>query len=147
MPFAVVIGAALSLCLVAVPGCSNPTDQTTSTQTAGYAVVVRDGARTLGRFDLRALGAMPQKEIATPQSQGKQIQRGPLVRTVLTRAGVERFNVLRAVGRRIAQTFSAAEIDDTVLLDFDKAATVKLAGPKLPQSRWVQDLIELDVDP
>jgi hypothetical protein len=114
---------------------------------AGYAVVVRDGGRTVGRFDVAALRAMPQADISTPKSQGKQTQHGPRVRTVLTRAGVQRFGRLKAVGPDATGTFSPAEIDDQVVLDFDNRGTVKLAGAKLPVDRWVRDVTELDASP
>jgi hypothetical protein len=109
-------------------------------------VVVRTGGTTVGRFDVAALRGLPQIDVATPQSQGKQVQHGPRVRTVLARAGVQRFGRLRATGPGAAQTFTAGEIDDQVVLDFDNRGTVKLAGAHLPQDRWVRDVTELDAD-
>jgi hypothetical protein len=114
---------------------------------AGYAVVVRDGSRTVGRFDLAALRALPQADISTLKSQGKQTQHGPRVRTVLTRAGVQRFGRLKVAGLDATGTFSSAEIDDQVVLDFDNRGTVKLAGANLPVDRWVRDVTELDTSP
>jgi hypothetical protein len=113
-------------------------------ETGGYAVTVRSGGKEMGRFDLAALRAMPAVDVSTPQSQGKQVQHGPQVRTVLARAGVRRFATLRASGPGVAQTFTVAEIDDQVVLDLDNRGTVKLAGAHLAQDRWVRDLTELD---
>jgi hypothetical protein len=112
-----------------------------------YAVVVRDGGRTVGRFDLAALRAMPQADISTPKSQGKQTQHGPRVRTVLARAGVQRFGRLKVAGPGGTGAFSSAEIDDQVVLDFDNRGTVKLAGANLTVDRWVRDVTELDASP
>jgi hypothetical protein len=127
-------------------GCGGGSRAGASAQ-AGYAVVVRDGSRTVGRFDVAALRAMPQADISTPKAQGKQTQHGPRVRTVLTRAGVQRFGSLKVAGPDGTGTFSSAEIDDQVVLDFDNRGTVKLAGAKLPMDRWVRDVTELDVTP
>ena|SRR5215469_3182936 len=121
-----------------LPACSG------SGQTGGYSVTVRSGGKQMGRFDLAALRAMPAVDVSTPQSQGRQVQHGPQVRTVLARAGVQRFVTLRASGPGDAQTFTAAEIDDQVVLDFDNRGTVKLAGAHLAQNRWVRDVTELD---
>jgi hypothetical protein len=118
----------------------------TSTPTS-YAVVVRDGGRAVGRFDVAALRAMPQTDVATPMPQGKQTQRGPRVRTVLARAGVQRFARLTVIGMDATGTFASAEIDDQVVLDFDKRGTVKLAGAHLLVERWVRGVVELDASP
>jgi len=139
---AVLVAAALLL-----PGCGGLARAARGGQTAGYAVTVRSGGRAAGRFDLAALRALPQVDVVTPQSQGKQVQHGPLVRTVLAHAAVRSFGRLRALGPGATQTFSAAEIDQQVVLDFDNRGTVKLAGAHLPQDRWVRDLTELDADP
>jgi hypothetical protein len=137
-----VLGVATALLL----GCGGGSRAGAGGQ-AGYAVVVRDGSRTVGRFDVAALRAMPQVDISTPKSQGKQTQRGPRVRAVLARAGVQRFGHLKVVGPDATGTFSPAEIDDQVVLDFDNRGTVKLAGAKLPMDRWVRDVTELDASP
>jgi hypothetical protein len=134
--------AALALAAALLPACGGA-----SAQPGGYAVTVRSGGKTAGRFDVAALRAMPAVDVATPQSRGKQIQHGPLVRTILARAGIQRFGRLRAAGPGSAQTFTAAEVDDQVVLDFDNRGTVKLAGAHLAQDRWVQDVTELDADP
>ena len=134
---------ALCMLLVAaalLPACGG----TSGGQTSGYTVTVRSGGKEMGRFDLATLRAMPAVNVTTPQSQGKQVQHGPLVRTVLARAGVQRFVTLSASGPRGTQTFSAADIDDQVVLDFDNRGTVKLAGSHLAQDRWVQDVTVLD---
>lgn len=115
-----------------------------SPQASGYAVTVRSDGHAVGHFDLAALRGLPAVDVATPQSQGKQTQHGPRVRAVLARAGVQRFSSLRAVGRDGTRTFSSAEIDDQVVLDFDNQGTVKLAGGHLAQDRWVRVVTELD---
>jgi hypothetical protein len=133
--------------VVLLAGCAGGGASPSSGQGGGYAVVVRSGGRTAGRFDVPALKALPQTDVATPQSQGKQVQHGPLVRTVLARAGVQQFSRLRVVGPDGSETFTAVEIDQQVVLDFDNRGTVKLAGANLPQARWVHDVTELDAEP
>jgi hypothetical protein len=137
--------AGFLLAAVLLPACGRQPAHPSAA--AGYAVSVRSGGKTAGRYDVAALRALPAVDVATPQSQGKQVQHGPLVRAVLARAGVQGFGRLRAVGLGNAQTFSASEIDDQVVLDFDNRGTVKLAGAHLTQDRWVRDLTELDADP
>ena len=124
------------MAVVLVCGCGATGNQAARQQVSSYAVVVRSDGNAVGHFDLAALRALPAVDVATPQSQGKQVQHGPQVRTVLARAGVQRFSRLRAVGLSDSQTFSSTEIDDQVVLDFDNRGTVKLAGAHLPQNRW-----------
>jgi hypothetical protein len=133
------------LCAFLIAATLLPACGGVAVQTGGYAVTVRSGGKEMGRFDLAALRAMPAVDVSTPQSQGKQVQHGPQVRTVLARAGVHGFATLRAAGPVDSQTFTAADIDDQVVLDFDNRGTVKLTGAHLAQDRWVRDVTELDV--
>jgi hypothetical protein len=139
--------AALALCGLLLPACGASSGQAPPARDGGYAVSVRGGGRTVGRFDVAALRRLPATDVATPQSGGKRVQHGPLVRLVLARAGVQRFGRLRVTGSGVTATFSAAEIDDQVVLDFDNRGTVKLAGAHLPTDRWVHGVTDLDADP
>lgn len=121
--------------------------QPSGSPSTGYAVVVRDGGRAVGRFDVPALRRLPQVDVPTPQSHGRQTQRGPRVSAVLAQAGVKRFGHLRVSGSDPAQSFSPSEIDDQVVLDFDQQGKVKLAGGHLPRERWVRGVTELDAEP
>ena len=135
---------ALLVSVAFLAACGGTANQPGGSQGTAYTVTVRSGGNAVGHFDLTGLRALPAVDVATPQSQGKQVQHGPLVRTVLARAGVQQFSQLRVVGLDGAQTFSSAEIDDQVVLDFDNRGTVKLAGAHLSQDRWVRDVTELD---
>ena len=116
-------------------------------QPSGYAVTVRSGGHVVGHLDLTALRSLPAIDVPTPQSQGKQVQHGPRVRAALSHAGVQKFGKLRAVALDgTVQTFTSAEIDDQVVLDFDNRGTVKLAGAHLATNRWVREVTELDAD-
>lgn len=53
-----------------------------TTDRAGSLAVVQNGG-VLSRLTLSQLTALPQAEIATPQSRGAQVQKGPTVRSVL----------------------------------------------------------------
>lgn len=126
---------------------ARPTASPSGAAAAGYAVVVHDRGRAVGRFDLAALRRLPQVDVPSPKQAGKPVQRGPRVRAVLSQAGVKQFGQLRVTGSDSTQTLPAADVDDQLVLDFDKRETVKLAGAHLPVSRWVRDVSALDADP
>ncbi|MGB3476965.1 MAG: hypothetical protein WBA69_19500 [Mycobacterium sp.] len=134
---ALVVGAAAA-------GCAADTDTDTST---GYHLVIRQDGRVLDEFDLARLGGLPQTEIATPQSHGSPVQRGPAVRAVLDAAGATAVRSVRVEGRDPAQTLTAAELTDQVVLSFTKRDTLKLAGAELERDRWVRDVSTVVVNP
>ncbi|RRR39760.1 hypothetical protein EHH44_21590 [Mycolicibacter terrae] len=101
----------------------------------------------LGEFDLARLAELPQIEISTPQSHGNPVQRGPAVRSVLEAAGATAISSIRVEGRDPAQTLTAAELTDRVVLSFTKRDTVKLAGADLARDRWVRDVSTVVVNP
>ena len=139
--------AALGLLAGAV---SCGTDTATDTETgaaSGYHLVVRQDGRVLGDFDLAQLAELPQTEIATPQSHGNPVQRGPAVRAVLDAAGATAVRSVRVEGRDPAQTLTAAELTDQVVLSFTKRDTLKLAGADLDRDRWVRDVSTVVVNP
>lgn len=123
-------------------GCAADADST-----PGYQVVVRQDGRVLGEFDLARLRELPQSEIATPQSRGSQVQRGPELRAVLTAAGASEATNVRVEGSDPAQTLTAAELADQVVLSYTKRDTVKLAGANLDRDRWVRDVTAVVVNP
>jgi hypothetical protein len=148
----VAAAAALVLAGLLLPACGAASSQPAHAQggheqSPGAGVTVRSGGKTAGRFDMAALRRLPAADVATPRSPGKKVQHGPRVRALLARAGVQRFGRLRVVGTGGQQTFSSAEIDDQVVLDFDNAGTVKLAGAHVPLDRWVHHVTELDAGP
>jgi hypothetical protein len=75
------------------------------------------------------------------------MQRGPTVRSILDSAGVAGVSSLRVEGRDPAQTLTAAELTDELILNITKRNTLKLAGTKLGTDRWVRDVTMLDVNP
>lgn len=123
-----------------IGGCAVDSD-------AGYHLVVRQDGRVLDEFDLARLGELPQIEISTPQSHGSPVQRGPSVRTVLDAAGAADVRSVRIEGSDPAQTLTAAELTDRVVLSFTKRDTVKLAGADLDRDRWVRDVQTVVVNP
>ena len=133
--------------LSACGGSASPAAAQPHPQPSGYAVTVRSGGHVVGHLDLAALRSLPAIDVSTPQSTGKQVQHGPRVRAALSHAGVQKFSKLRAVALAgTAQTFTSAEIDDQVVLDFDNRGTVKLAGAHLATTRWVREVTELDAE-
>lgn len=138
------VGLAALVVGAAVAGCGSDTDTDTAT---GYRLVVRQDGRVLDEFDLARLGGLPQTEIATPQSHGSPVQRGPAVRTVLDAAGATAVHSVRFEGRDPAQTLTAAELTDQVVLSFTKRDTLKLAGTDLERDRWVRDVSTVVVNP
>lgn len=120
-----------------------------STDDGGSAasVVVSHNSAVLARFALSQLRRLPQVVIATPQSRGAQTQEGPTVRSVLNAAGAAVVERVRVEGRDPAQTLTAAELSDPVILNITKRHTLKLAGTTLDTGRWVRDVTALVVNP
>ncbi|MGC2655557.1 MAG: hypothetical protein WA317_18600 [Mycobacterium sp.] len=114
---------------------------------SGATVVVRHDSAVLARFALSQLRRLPQVVIATPQSRGAQIQQGPTVRSVLNAAGAAGAERVRVEGRDPAQTLTAAELTEQVILNITKRHTLKLAGTTLDAGRWVRDVSTLVVNP
>ncbi|MEB3070781.1 hypothetical protein [[Mycobacterium] vasticus] len=136
------IGLLAMLVAPGVGACATDSDSE-----AHYHVVVRQEGRVLGEFDLARLRELPQSEIATPQSRGSQVQRGPELRAVLTAAGASAAATVRVAGSDPAQTLTAAELADQVVLSYTKRDTVKLAGANLDRDRWVRDVTAVVVNP
>ncbi|ORW08342.1 hypothetical protein [Mycolicibacter longobardus] len=132
----------LAALVVGAGGCTTVTDTAT-----GYHLTVREGGRMLDEFDLARLGELPQTEITTPQSRGNPVQRGPTVRAVLDAAGATDVRSVRFEGSDPAQTLTAAELSDRVVLSFTRRDTLKLAGVDLDRDRWVRDVNTVVVNP
>jgi hypothetical protein len=110
-------------------------------------VVVQQTDRVLTRLTLPQLQRLPQAQIATPQSHGATVQKGPTVNAVLDAAGATTVNSVRVEGRDPAQTLSATELSDQVILAITRRNTLKLAGARLARDRWVRDVTTLVVNP
>ncbi|OBK20193.1 hypothetical protein [Mycobacterium asiaticum] len=134
------MASVLSLVGAGIQACATATDS------AGE-LVVQQHDRVLRRFTLQQLRDLPQIEIATPQSRGAQVQKGPTVRSILNAASTANPEWVRVEGRDPAQTLSASEITDLVILAVTKRNTVKLTGTQLPRDRWVRDVDRIAVNP
>lgn len=110
-------------------------------------LVVQENHQVLQRFTIAQLQQLPQMEVATPQSHGAHVQKGPGVREVLHAAGATGIITVRVEGRDPAQTLTAAEIDDQTILGFTKRNTLKLTGAKLGRDQWVRDVTDLVINP
>ncbi|GAB1813156.1 hypothetical protein MUNTM_21950 [Mycobacterium sp. MUNTM1] len=110
-------------------------------------LVVHENHQVLQRFTVSRLQQLPQVEVATPQSHGAQVQKGPSVRSILNAAGATGVVSVRVEGRDPAQTLTAAELDDQTILGFTKRNTLKLTGPKLGRDQWIRDVTDLVVNP
>ncbi|OBI39750.1 hypothetical protein [Mycobacterium colombiense] len=113
----------------------------------GLQLVVQENHQVLQRFAISQLQQLPQVEVATPQSHGAQVQKGPSVRSILEAAGATGVNKVRVEGRDPAQILTAAELDDQTILGFTKRNTLKLTGTKLGREQWVRDVTDLVVNP
>ncbi|EJO88718.1 hypothetical protein MCOL_V210745 [Mycobacterium colombiense CECT 3035] len=113
----------------------------------GLQLVVQENHQVLQRFTISQLRQLPQVEIATPQSRGAQVQKGPSVRSILNAAGATGVIGVRVEGRDPAQTLTAAELDDRTILGFTKRDTLKLTGATLGRDQWVRDVTDLVVNP
>ena len=110
-------------------------------------LVVQENHRVLDRFTISQLQQLPQTEVATPQSHGAQVQKGPSVRSILGAAGATDVIKVRVEGRDPPQTLTAAELDDQTILGFTKRDTLKLTGAKLTRDQWVRDVTDLVINP
>lgn len=110
-------------------------------------LVVQENHQVLQRFTLSRLQQLPQVEVATPQSHGAQVQKGPSVHSILDAAGATGVTRVRVEGRDPAQTLTAAELDDQTILGFTKRNTLKLTGAKLGRDQWVRDVTDLVINP
>ncbi len=113
---------------------------------SGYSVTVRKGGEVRGHYDLAALRALPQ---ATVVIDGKE-QEGPLLRTLLDDAGIDRVASVSVVGAGVRDggqlELTAAQVDRGVQLDFSRRGTVKVCAPWLDRSEWVRDVISIDAE-
>jgi hypothetical protein len=66
---------------------------------------------------------------------------------VLDAAGATRVESVRFDGSDPAQTLTATELTEPVILNVTKRNTLKLAGAKLDVDRWVRDVTALVVNP
>lgn len=129
--------------LVAGPGlvaCAGPTSN-------GGTLVVQQGGHEVRRFVLPQLRDLPQVEVPTPQSHGAHVEKGPTVRSILAAAGVTEVDRVRVDGRDPAQTLTAAELTDQVILNVTKRNTLKLTGAQVDRNQWVRDVTALVVNP
>jgi hypothetical protein len=115
--------------------------------TGGNDLVVEANGQVLARLSLPQLQHLPQVEVVTPQSRGAQVQKGPTVRSILNTAGATSVERLRVEGRDPAQTLTAADLTDQLILNVTKRNTLKLTGTKLSTDRWVRDVTTLVVNP
>ena len=95
-------------------------------------LVVRQGDAVLASFTLQRLEELPDVAIATPQSHGAQVQHGPTVRSVLDAAGATDIRSVRVVGRDPAQTLTAAELTDRVIVSVTATNNVNQISPRCP---------------
>ncbi|HEY1841473.1 MAG TPA: hypothetical protein VGG53_14870 [Mycobacterium sp.] len=113
----------------------------------GSSLAVQQNDRVLAHFTLRQLQDLPQAEIATPQSRGAVIQKGPTVRSVLDAAHAAGVASVRVEGSDPAQMLTSAELTTGVILNITRRNTLKLAGTTLDVDRWVRDVTSLVVNP
>lgn len=132
------------LAVLLLGGCGGPGTQSAN---GGSDLVVQANGRVLARLTLPQLQQLPQVDVVTPQSRGAPVQKGPTVRSILNTAGATGVERLRVEGRDPAQTLTAADLTDQVILNVTKRNTLKLAGAKLATDRWVRDVTTLVVNP
>ncbi|OBJ55084.1 hypothetical protein [Mycobacterium sp. 1423905.2] len=118
-----------------------------ATHSGATALVVRQNGAVLAHVGMSRLKELPQLEIHTPQSHGAQVQRGPSVTSVLADAGATGVTAVRVEGRDPAQTLTAAQLSERVILNLTRRNTLKLVGSDLDTDRWVRDVTALVVNP
>jgi hypothetical protein len=109
-----------------------------------YSIVVNQDGKTLKKYDLAGLHALPQSRVVI---EGKE-QTGPLLAVLLEDAGASPYTSVRVRGAGLRDggeiTYSPAQVRQKVQLDFSDRGTVKVCGPHLARSEWVRDVISVD---
>jgi hypothetical protein len=78
-------------------------------------------------------------------------QTGPRLSDVLTASAVGEWSRAEVLGKGEGRSFdvavevTAAEVDETWVLDITKRGTLKLASPELPKEQWVRDAGEIRI--
>lgn len=111
-----------------------------------YRVAVTRDGELLRTFAVAELEALPAISLT---AEGKA-QQGPTLLSVLEAAGVGRdFNEIEITGMGLRDggrlLLTAAQVDDSVVLDFAERGTVKLVSPELSWRERVRDVVEIAV--
>ena len=96
-------------------------------------------------IDVPTIESLPQATIDTPQA-GQAQQTGALVTALLEEAGVADYAALVVTGPNGAETFTADEIDETVILGVSRRQTLRFSGEQIDKDRWVQDVTDIVVE-
>jgi len=119
-------------------------ESSTGDSSPGYSISVSRSGEVVKEYDLAALRALPQVSLVMA---GKE-QAGPLLRTLLDDAGVDRSAAVDVVGAGIRDdgrlTLTPSQVDERVQLDFSERGTVKVCSAWLERSDWVRDVISID---
>jgi hypothetical protein len=132
----VVVAALVAVVALAPVGCSR---WGRAGSRAQFTVVVRGGRQTT--FSLDSLARLPFVRV---MADGKE-QEGPTLSTVLAAAGARDYSGVTVIGRIGRLRLARSSVTADVLLDFTNRATVKLASPHIPKSRWVKDVTRIEV--
>ncbi len=109
-----------------------------------YAVIVVFKGKTVASFGFADLQALPRT--------GVEGQEGPTLLSVLDNAGIKEFSKVTVKGMGPGRTgpakaeLSRDQLSKSLILDFTKQGTVKLAGDSLPRESWVIDVTQIVVD-
>jgi hypothetical protein len=111
-----------------------------------YRVAVTQDGELVRTFAVAELEALPAVSF---DSEGKA-QQGPSLLSVLEAAGVGRdFSEIEITGMGLRDggrlLLTAAQVDESVVLDFAERGTVKLVSPELSWRERVRDVVEIAV--
>lgn len=126
---------------------SGPTGSSASTTTSvgSYRIRISQDGKVLASYSLADLEAMGLKQVVL---QGGT-ERGPVLLTVLARAGARDFTTITIIGSGARDSgrleIPVADVGPDTVLDIAKRGTVKVAGPNIPYAKRVRDITEIQV--
>lgn len=157
LPVIALLFALATLLLAGCSGTTNTTDTgnlaanttiTSSGDSDGYQIKVLMNGNQMASLGLSELRSLPE---VTLDISGNNEQ-GPTLMSVLEMAGVKDFSKVTVSGMlkgRVATgelTLNQSDINNEVIISFNKQGKTKLCGTQIPDSNWIIDVAEIQVE-
>lgn len=108
-----------------------------------YTIKVVGKNKEYKKYTLEDISKLPSKSIVI---DGKE-QKGPLLSTLLSDAGVTSFSKVTVKGiSKSSITLAKDKIGEDTILDVANRGTVKLASKQIKKEEWIKDIVEIDVE-
>jgi len=142
----------LLVIVLVLAGCggketATPTPSPTTAR-AEYVIEVFQSAKKIASLSSSDLQSLPQKSVQTTAG----VLEGPALVAVLEQAGVQEFSKVQIFGmtedrtNAAILTLSRAKVNEQVVFDITGQGKPTLAGPDIPNEKWVFDVNRLTVE-